>query len=168
MLDHLDDHVDGHDHFEFNWVPNTRWALTKHNRRTDEPTRPRPRWREVRDDILINNLGFDAVMRVGRWRNDLLPKAAKRLPSTGRADYIDASYKVFASPRLLAWASISAQKSLPMISASGHASCISKARSPVPVATSSTRAGFQARTIRATFFRHKMSVPRLSTWFVVT
>jgi len=101
LLEHLDDHVDGHDHFEFNWVPNTRWALTKHNRRTDEPSRPRPRWREVRDDILINNVGFDAVMRVGRRRNNLLPKAAKRLPSTGRADYIDASYKVFASPRLV-------------------------------------------------------------------
>ncbi len=101
LLAHLDEHVDGHDHFEFNWVPNTRWALTKHNRRTDEPTRPRSRWREVRDDILIDNLGFDAVMRIGRWRNNLLPAAAKRLPSTGRVDYIDASYKVFASPRLV-------------------------------------------------------------------
>jgi L-gulonolactone oxidase len=101
LLANLDHHVDDHDHFEFNWVPSTRWALTKHNERTHEATRPRTRWREVRDDVLINNVGFDLVMRVGRRHNNLLPKAAKRLPSTGRADYIDASYKVFASPRLV-------------------------------------------------------------------
>jgi FAD-linked oxidoreductase len=100
VLERIDDEVDGNDHFEFFWIPNTRWALTKRNRRTDEPANPRPRWREVRDDILINNVGFDAVMRIGRWRNNLLPAAAKRLPSTGRVEYTDDSYKVFASPRL--------------------------------------------------------------------
>ena len=40
-------------------------------------------------------------MRIGRRWNNLLPKAAKRLPSTGRVDYTDASYRVFASPRLV-------------------------------------------------------------------
>ncbi len=100
LLERLDDEVDGNDHFEFFWIPNTGWALTKRNRRTDEPARPRARWQAFRDDILINNVGFDAVMRVGAVRNNLLPKAAKRLPSTGRVEYTDASYKVFASPRL--------------------------------------------------------------------
>jgi L-gulonolactone oxidase len=100
VLERIDDEVDGNDHFEFFWIPNTRWALTKRNRRTDEPAVPRARWREVRDDILINNVGFDVVMRIGRWRNNLLPAAAKRLPSTGRVEYTDDSYKVFASPRL--------------------------------------------------------------------
>ncbi len=100
VLERIDDEVDAHDHFEFFWIPNTGWALTKRNRRTDEPVRPRARWQAFRDDILINNVGFDAVMRVGAVRNNLLPKAAKRLPSTGRVEYIDASYKVFASPRL--------------------------------------------------------------------
>ena len=35
VLDDLDDHVDGNDHFEFFWVPHTGWALTKRNNRTD-------------------------------------------------------------------------------------------------------------------------------------
>jgi L-gulonolactone oxidase len=100
LLEQLDEEVDGNDHFEFFWIPNTRWALTKRNRRTDEPAAPRARWREIRDDLLINNVGFDAVMRIGRWHNNWLPAAAKRLPSTGRVEYIDDSYKVFASPRL--------------------------------------------------------------------
>lgn len=101
LLERIDDEVDTNDHFEFFWIPNTRWALTKRNRRTDEPIAPRPRWREVRDDLFINNLGFDAVMRVGRRWNNLLPAAAKRLPSTGRVEHTDVSYKVFASTRLV-------------------------------------------------------------------
>src|SRR5204863_7026383 len=40
-------------------------------------------------------------MRIGRFRNEWLPKAAKRLPGKGRVEYSDASYKVFASPRLV-------------------------------------------------------------------
>jgi L-gulonolactone oxidase len=99
LLDAIDDEVDGNDHFEFFWIPNTRWALTKRNRRTDEPARPRARWRAFRDDIVYDNLLFGVMCRLGRWRNDLIPKVAKRLPSKGPAEYVDASYKVFSSPR---------------------------------------------------------------------
>ena len=61
-----------------------------------------PRWRAFRDDYLLTNLGFDLTCRAGR----LAPDARARgwpscVPGTGRADYIDASYKVFASPRLV-------------------------------------------------------------------
>jgi FAD-linked oxidoreductase len=101
VLADLDTHVDTTDHFEFFWIPNTRWALTKHNRRTTDPVDARSRLSSFRDDILINNLGFEAVMKIGAWRNNWLPKAAKRLPSTGRVEYTDASHRVFASPRLV-------------------------------------------------------------------
>ena len=101
LLEHIDDEVDGHDHFEFFWIPNTRWALTKRNRRTDEPVRPRARWRAFRDDVVYDNMLFGLMCHVGRVRNDLIPRVARALPSKGRADYIDASYKVFASPRLV-------------------------------------------------------------------
>jgi L-gulonolactone oxidase len=99
LLEHIDEEVDGHDHFEFFWIPNTRWALTKRNQRTDEPRRPRPAWREVRDDLLYDNILFGLMCHIGRVRNDLIPRVARLLPSKGRADYVDASYKVFASPR---------------------------------------------------------------------
>jgi len=99
LLERLDDEVDGNDHFEFFWIPNTRWALTKRNRRTDDPSRPRPAWREFRDDVLYDNLLFGLMCHIGRWRNDLIPRVARLLPSKGSSDYVDASYKVFASPR---------------------------------------------------------------------
>jgi FAD-linked oxidoreductase len=99
LLERIDEEVDGNDHFEFFWIPNTRWALTKRNERTDEPARPRARWRTFRDEILYDNLLFGLLCHIGRVRNDLIPRIARLLPSKGRADYVDASYKVFASPR---------------------------------------------------------------------
>lgn len=99
VLEQLDDLVRDNDHYELFWIPGTRWALTKRNRRTDEPIRPRSRWQEVRNDILIDNLGFGAMLQVGRRRPELIPKLAKRLPSTGRQEYIDQSFRVFASAR---------------------------------------------------------------------
>ena len=42
VLEQLDELVEGNDHYEMFWVPGTRWALTKRNRRTNEPARPRP------------------------------------------------------------------------------------------------------------------------------
>jgi L-gulonolactone oxidase len=101
LLERLDEEVDGNDHFEFFWIPNTRWALTKRNRRTNEPVRPRPAWRAWRDDVLYDNVLFGAMCRIGAWRNHLIPQVARRLPSKGPADYVDVSYKVFASPRLV-------------------------------------------------------------------
>ena len=101
VLADLDSHIADNDHFEFFWVPRTGWVLTKRNNRTQRPLRPRGWWKEFRDDILINNLGFGAVCRIGRWRPSLIPAAAKMLPGTGRTEYVDRGYRVFASPRLI-------------------------------------------------------------------
>ena len=99
VLRDLDDLVAENDHFEFYWVPHTRWALTKRNRRTDEPPRPRTAVREWVDDIGVQNVAFGVLCRVGRWRPALIPRLAKALPSTGRLDYVDRSDRVFTSPR---------------------------------------------------------------------
>jgi L-gulono-1,4-lactone dehydrogenase len=101
VLEALDDHVDGNDHFEFFWVPHTGWALTKTNRRTDEPADPPSRWRSFRDGVLVENVAFGAACRVGRWRPSLIPRAMKLVPSSGRKEYVERSDKVFASPRLV-------------------------------------------------------------------
>jgi L-gulono-1,4-lactone dehydrogenase len=99
VLRDLDDLVEANDHFEFYWVPHTRWALTKRNRRTDEPARPRTRVREWVDDVALNNYSFGVLCRVGRWRPSLIPRLAKVIPNTGRLDYVDRSDRVFTSPR---------------------------------------------------------------------
>jgi L-gulono-1,4-lactone dehydrogenase len=99
VLADLDDLVAAHDHYEFYWVPHTRWALTKRNRRTDEPARPRPKLREWVDDMVLNNYAFGVLCRAGRWRPSLIPRLAKIIPNTGRLDYVDRSDRVFTSPR---------------------------------------------------------------------
>jgi L-gulono-1,4-lactone dehydrogenase len=99
VLGDFDGFMSSADHVEFYWVPHTRWALTKRNRRTDEPAQPRGRAKEVIDDLLITNVAFGTLCRVGRRRPNLIPRLAKILPSTGRLDYIDRSDRVFTSPR---------------------------------------------------------------------
>ena len=101
VLESLDEHIRDNDHFEFFWVPGTGWALTKFNQRTNAPLATRGRWREFRDDILINNVAFGALCRIGRLRPSLIPAIARALPSSGRVEYTDKSYRVFASPRLI-------------------------------------------------------------------
>jgi L-gulonolactone oxidase len=99
VLADLDALVEGNDHYEFYWVPHTRWALTKRNARTAEAPRPRPKVREWVDDMVLNNYAFGVLCRAGRWRPSLIPRLAKIIPNTGRLDYVDRSDRVFTSPR---------------------------------------------------------------------
>lgn len=99
VLEVLDDHVSGADHFELYWVPHTGWALTKTNNRTDRERAPRSRWHSFRDDVLLANVAFGAACRFGRLRPSAIPRLTRAIPSTGRIEYVDRSDKVFASPR---------------------------------------------------------------------
>lgn len=101
LLDSLDSHIAENDHFEFFWIPNTEWALTKWNNRTEEPLAPRGRWKEFRDDLLIGNGGFSLGCRIARFAPSLTPRIMGLVPFTGRAEYIDRSDKVYTSPRLV-------------------------------------------------------------------
>jgi FAD-linked oxidoreductase len=101
VLERLDENLKENDHFEFFWVPNTGWALTKRNQRTDAKLAPRSRWQEFRDDILVSNIAFGALCRLGRLRPALVPRVARALPNTGRTEYVDKSYRVFSTPRLI-------------------------------------------------------------------
>jgi L-gulonolactone oxidase len=101
VLRHVDRHAEENDHFEFYWVPHTRWALTKRNNRTSEPVGGRGRAKEFVDRTLLENVAFGAVCRVGRWRPSLIPRLSRALPSSGRSEYVHRSYRVFTSPRLV-------------------------------------------------------------------
>jgi len=101
VLGDFDGFMSSADHVEFYWVPHTNWALTKRNRRTDEPAQPRPRLRRTIDEVLLPNLAFGALCRVGRRRPSWIPRMAKIMPSTGRVEYTDRSDHVFTSPRLV-------------------------------------------------------------------
>jgi L-gulono-1,4-lactone dehydrogenase len=101
LLSNLDEHVNNNDHFEFFWVPHTGWALTKWNNRTEDAEAPRGRWHAFRDDILMSNAAFGVLCRVGRLRPSLIPRLSRMIPSSGRVEYVDRSYRVFSSPRLV-------------------------------------------------------------------
>lgn len=99
VLDHFDELIRTHDHFEALWIPGTAWALTKAHRRNHERLAPRSRRDELVADELYDNALFGLANRVGKWRPGLGREIAKRIPSPGRVEFNDRSYRVFASPR---------------------------------------------------------------------
>ena len=102
VLADFDGFMDSADHVEFYWVPHTRWALTKRNRRTDEPIAARGRAKEFIDDIVLTNGAFGLVCRLGRRWPRAIPRLAKAIPSaSSNVEYTDRSDKVFTSPRLV-------------------------------------------------------------------
>jgi L-gulonolactone oxidase len=101
VLERLDDLVGDNEHFEFYYVPHTSWCLTKRNNRIDGGASPRPRWRELFDDVVMQNMAFEAINRIGRIAPRAIPRLAKVVAGSGRADYSDASHRVFTSPRLV-------------------------------------------------------------------
>jgi FAD-linked oxidoreductase len=102
VLADLDPSIDNNDHFEFYWFPHTRRVLTKRNNVVLPGTRLRPirRVRHYLDDEFLSNTVFDAVNRVTTRRPSLIPRAnAIAAHALSARDYIDRSYRVFASPR---------------------------------------------------------------------
>ena len=101
VLENFDQIVESADHFEFYWVPHTKWALTKHNTRTQEaasPRSPRAKWLSK---TVLENYAFGAVCAVGRAVPSLIPRLATALPSSGRQEFTEESHDVFATRRLV-------------------------------------------------------------------
>lgn len=105
VLDGWVDLVETSDHFEFFWIPGTRRAMTKSNQRTSDDPQPLSRLAYARDKILGENVGFGAVCWIGRHRPSMVPRLSKLISGApSRLEYVDDSYKVFASPRWVRFA----------------------------------------------------------------
>ena len=89
------------DHFEFYWVPHTKWALTKRNNRSAAAHTSRRPVATFWNKMVMENLAFGAVCRVGKAVPALVPRLATALPSQGRQERIDASHRIFANKRLV-------------------------------------------------------------------
>jgi FAD/FMN-containing dehydrogenase len=101
VLNNINELVTTNDHFEFFWIPHTRWALTKRNNRTTDPLAPLPKVRGWIEKTFMENYAFGALCHLGRLRPSLIPRLATALPSSGSREYVNDSYKIFASPRLV-------------------------------------------------------------------
>ena len=101
VLERIDEFVDTNDHFEFFWLPHTPWALTKRNNRTEEPLQPLPKVRGWVEKTFMENVAFGALCQLGKLRPALIPRLATALPSSGKREYVNDSYKIFASPRIV-------------------------------------------------------------------
>lgn len=101
VLESVHELAAANDHFEFFWVPHTGWALTKRNNRTDEPVDRPSSVRTWWDKTVIENHAFGALCRVGRARPSLIPRLATALPSSGARSWVDDSWRIFASKRLV-------------------------------------------------------------------
>lgn len=101
VLERIDEFVDTNDHFEFFWLPHTPWALTKRNNRTEEPLQPLPKVRGWVEKTFMENVAFGALCHLGKLRPTLIPRLATALPSSGKREYVNDSYKIFASPRIV-------------------------------------------------------------------
>ena len=102
VLADLDANVDGNDHYEFSWFPHTRRVLSKRNNRVLRGTEIRPigRLRAYVDDEFLSNTVFDAINKLTTRRPALIPRVnAVAARALSARDYIDRSYRVFASPR---------------------------------------------------------------------
>ncbi len=98
-LEHLDEHVDGSDHFEFFVFPHTDTALTRSTRRSREEPAPAPEWRRRLNES-IENRGMGLACRTGRRFPGAAPAlnrliTAMLVPST----VCDRAYKVYATER---------------------------------------------------------------------
>jgi L-gulono-1,4-lactone dehydrogenase len=102
VLDELDELVDGNDHFEFYWFPHTKIALTKRNNRVADgtPAQPVGGFRGWLDDEFLSNTVFGLANRLCAAMPRLTPAvnnvSARALSAR---TYVDASYRVFCSPR---------------------------------------------------------------------
>ena len=101
VLNDFDSIIDSSDHYEFYWVPHTRWALTKHNTRTTDAAKPRPAMKKWLSKTVLENYAFGAVCAVGKTIPSLIPRLATALPSSGRQEFVEASHDVFATRRLV-------------------------------------------------------------------
>jgi FAD-linked oxidoreductase len=101
VLENVHELKTSNDHFEFFWIPHTKWALTKRNNRTTEPLNPLPRVKGWIEKTFMENYAFGALCHLGKLRPSLIPRLATALPSSGSRKYVDQSFKIFASPRLV-------------------------------------------------------------------
>jgi FAD-linked oxidoreductase len=100
VLDRLDEHVDGTDHFEFFLWPHTRTAMTRSTTRTDAAPVPTARWKRAIQERLIENHVLNLICRGGRRFPSQVPRLNRVMAAAMSESRVeDHAYKVYATRR---------------------------------------------------------------------
>jgi FAD-linked oxidoreductase len=101
-LGSLEQMVEGHDHFEFFWFPHTDRVQVKLNQRTLAPAKPKGPAEQWIDQILMENHVFGTVCRLGKMRQEWIPRLNRFVVSQVRSSKrVDRSDRIFTTPRLV-------------------------------------------------------------------
>jgi FAD-linked oxidoreductase len=102
VLDSIDERGAAAEHFEFFTFPHSPLALTRTNRRTDEPVRTPPAPAAWVSDVLLDNYAFLALSHVARRLPRTIPSLNRLMSRVASArERVDVSHRIFASPRLV-------------------------------------------------------------------
>jgi FAD-linked oxidoreductase len=100
VLDRLDEHVEGSDHFEFFLWPYTRTAMTRSTTRSDIEPAATAHWKRAIQERVIENQALGLVCRTGRRFPSQVPRLNRLIASAmseGRVE--DRAYRVYATRR---------------------------------------------------------------------
>jgi L-gulonolactone oxidase len=100
VLDNLDEHVKGNDHFEFFVFPYADQAFARSTRRSHEQPNPTPKWKRAINERLLENVALSLVCRTGRAFPRLTPTLNRFMTSAvSEAHVQDRAYRVYATER---------------------------------------------------------------------
>lgn len=100
VLDRLDEHVDGNDHFEFFLWPYTRTAMTRSTKRSDAAPVPTARWKRAIQERLVENNGLALICRSGRRFPSQVPRLNRLMAGAMSETRVqDHAYNVYATRR---------------------------------------------------------------------
>lgn len=102
VLDELDDLVDGNEHFEFYWMPNTDACATLANNRTDDPPVVKSSYKRWRAEVFYPNYFFGAIVAAGRMVPSLVPRLnAVAAGGVSETELVNHSHDILVATRLV-------------------------------------------------------------------
>jgi L-gulonolactone oxidase len=102
VLDSLDEHVDSRERFELFAFPYGRKCLTRTTETTNAPAAPPARWRELLEDVLLENAALGLAVRTGRAFPGLVPRVNRSFDTLiGGGVRVDLPHRIYANPRFV-------------------------------------------------------------------
>jgi L-gulonolactone oxidase len=102
VLDGIQEIVDSRERFELFAFPYSTVCLTRTTEQTDAPAAPPARWREVLEDVVLENAALGTACRIGRALPRLVPSVNRtfdRLITGGVR--VDLAHRIYANPRFV-------------------------------------------------------------------